>query len=89
MSGIYDFKNHKNELNFLLKQLRISIQTQKFMQHLQFLIYYTKKENLKKVKYLKIANDEGQRYKKSDSNLKIKYTEFYKSLKVKNSKIYI
>ena len=37
-------------------------------------------------KYLKIANDETLKFKKSDSSLKIKHTEFYKSLKIKNSK---
>jgi len=37
-------------------------------------------------KYLKIANDESMKYKKSDLTLKIKHTEFYKSLKIKNSK---
>jgi len=37
-------------------------------------------------KLLKIANEESIKNKKSDSNLKIKHTEFYRSLKIKNSK---
>jgi len=37
-------------------------------------------------KYLKIANDESMKYKKSDLSLKIKHTEFYRSLKIKNSR---
>ena len=37
-------------------------------------------------KYLKIANDESMKYKISDLSLKIKHTEFYRSLKIKNPK---
>ena len=88
LSGIYDFKNHKNELNFLLKtNLENLNPNSKIYAAFAISNLLHKKRKFKESgKYLKIANDEGQRYKKSDSNLKIKYTEFYKSLKVKNSK---
>jgi hypothetical protein len=49
-------------------------------------LLHKKRKFKESAKYLKIANDEGQRHKMSDSSLKIKYTQFYRSLKVKNSK---
>ena len=88
LSGIYDFKNHKNELNFLLKTNLENLNPNSKI-YAAFAIsnlLHKKRKFKESEKYLQIANDEGQRYKKSDSNLKIKYTEFYKSLKVKNSK---
>ena len=41
---------------------------------------------MKSAKYLKIANNECMKYKKSDSSLKIKHTELYRSLKIKKTK---
>ena len=88
LSGIYDFKNHKNELNFLLNtNLENLDPNSKIYAAFAISNLLHKKEKFKEsAKYLKIANDESLRYKKSDSSLKIKHTEFYKSLKFKNSK---
>jgi tetratricopeptide (TPR) repeat protein len=88
LSGIYDFKNHKNELNFLLNtNLENLDPNSKIYAAFAISNLLHKKEKFKEsAKYLKIANDEALRYKKSDSSLKIKNTEFYRSLKFKNSK---
>ena len=88
LSGIYDFNNHKNELNFLLNtNLENLDPNSKIYAAFAISNLLHKKEKYKEsAKYLKIANDESLRYKKSDYNLKIKKIEFYKSLKFKNSK---
>ena len=88
LSGIYDFNNHKNELNFLLNTSLDNLDpNSKIYAAFAISNLLHKKEKFKEsAKYLKIANDECLRYKKSDSNLKIKKTEFYRSLKFKNSK---
>ncbi len=88
LSGIYDFNNHKNELNFLLNTNLDNLNpNSKIYAAFAISNLLHKKEKFKEsAKYLKIANDESLRYKKSDSNLKIKHTEFYRSLKFKNSK---
>ena len=88
LSGIYDFKNHKDELNFLLNTNVESLNTNSKI-YAAFAIsnlLHKKRKFKESAKYLKIANDEGQKHKISDSSLKIKYTQFYRSLKVKNSK---
>ena len=88
LSGIYDFKNHKDELNFLLNTNVESLNTNSKI-YAAFAIsnlFHKKRKFKESAKYLKIANDEGQKHKISDSGLKIKYTQFYRSLKVKNSK---
>ncbi len=88
LSGIYDFNNHKNELNFLLNTNLDNLNpNSKIYAAFAISNILHKKEKFKEsAKYLKIANDESLRHKKSDSNLKIKHTEFYRSLKFKNSK---
>ncbi len=88
LSGIYDFKSHKNELNFLLNtKLENLNPNSKINAAFAISNLLHKKEKFKEsAKYLKIANDESMKYKKSDLSLKIKHTEFYKSLKIKNSK---
>jgi len=89
LSGIYDFKNHKNELNFLLNtKLENLNPNSKIYAAFAISNLLHKKEKFKEsAKYLKIANDESLRYKKSDSSQKIKHTEFYRSLKFKNSNV--
>ena len=88
LSGIYDFKYHKNELNFLLSTnvQNLNPRSKIYASFAISNLLHKKRKFKESAKYLKIANDESQKYKKSDSNLKIKYTEFYKSLKIKNSK---
>ncbi|MDC3035008.1 sulfotransferase [Prochlorococcus sp. AH-716-P05] len=88
LSGIYDFKNHKNELNFLLNTKLENLNPNSKIYAAFAISNLLHKEGKFKesAKYLKIANDESMKYKKSDLSLKIKHTEFYRSLKIKNSK---
>ena len=88
LSGIYDFKNHKNELNFLLNiNLENLNSGSKIYAAFAVSNMLHKQGNFKEsAKNLKIANDESQRFKKSDSSLKIKHTETFRSLIIKNSK---
>ena len=88
LSGIYDFKNHKNELNFLLNTKLDNLNPNSKIYAAFAISNLLHKEGKFKesAKYLKIANDESMKYKKSDLSLKIKHTEFYRSLKIKNSK---
>ena len=88
LSGIYDFKNHKNELNFLLntKLEKLNPNSKIYASFAISNLLHKEGKFKESSKYLKIANDESMKYKKSDLSLKIKHTEFYRSLKVKNSK---
>jgi tetratricopeptide (TPR) repeat protein len=88
LSGIYDFKNHKNELNFLLNTNVEDLNSNsKILAAFAISNLLHKQRKFKEsAKNLKIANDESLKYKKSDSNLKIKHTEFYRSLEIKNPK---
>jgi len=87
LSGIYDFKNHKNELNFLLNTKLENLNPNSKIYAAFAISNLLHKEGKFKesAKYLKIANDESAKYKKSDLILKTKHTEFYRSLKIKNS----
>ena len=87
LSGIYDFKNHKNELNFLFNtNLENLSPSSKIYAAFAISNLLHKQGKFKEsAKYLKTANDESLKYKKSDLILKIKHTEFYRSLKIKNS----
>ena len=86
LSGIYDFKNHKNELNFLFSTKLENLYPNSRIYAAFAISNLLHKQGKFKdsAKYLKIANDESLKYKKSDLNLKTKHTEFYRSLKVKN-----
>ena len=87
LSGIYDFKNHKNELNFLLNSKLENLNPNSKI-NAAFAIsnlLHKQRKFKESAKYLKIANDESKKYKKSDLSLKIKHTEYYRSLKIKNS----
>ncbi len=88
LSGIYDFKNHKNELNFLLsaKLEKLNPNSKIYAAFAISNILHKQRKFKESAKYLKSANDESSKYKKSDLSLKIKQTEFYRSLKIKNSK---
>ncbi len=92
LSGIYDFKNHKNELNFLLNTNLESLNPNSRIYAAFAISNLLHKQGKFKgsAKYLKIANNESLKYKKSDLSMKIKHTESYKSLKFKktNSKYY-
>jgi len=88
LSGIYDFKNHKNELNFLLntKVEKLNPNSKIYASFAISNLLHKEGKFKESAKYLKIANDESTKYKKSDLSLKKKYTEYYRSLKIKNSK---
>ena len=88
LSGIYDFKNHKNELNFLLniKLENLNPNSKIYAAFAISNLLHKEGKFKESAKYLKIANEETMKYKKSDLSLKIKHTEFYRSLKIKNSK---
>ena len=87
LSGIYDFKNHKNELNFLLntKLENLNPNSKIYAAFAISNLFHKQGKFKESAKYLKIANDESMKYKKSDLSMKIKHTEFYRSLKIKNS----
>ncbi len=88
LSGIYDFKNHKNELNFLLniKLENLNPNSKIYAAFAISNLLHKQGKFKESAKYLKIANDEGMKYKKSDLSLKIKHTELYKSQKIKKTK---
>ena len=88
LSGIYDFKNHKNELNFLLNTNldNLNPYSKTYAAFAISNLLHKKRDFKDSAKYLKIANDENLNYKKSDLSMKIKHTDFYRSLKVKKSK---
>ena len=88
LSGIYDFKNHKNELTFLLNTNLDNLNSNSKI-YAAFAIsnvLHKQRKFKESSRYLKIANDENLKYKKSDLSLKIKQTELYRPLKFKNSK---
>ncbi len=88
LSEIYDFKNHQNELNFLLNtQIEKLNPNSKIYAAFAISNLLHKEGKFKEsAKYLKVGNDESLKYKKSDLSLKIKHIEFYKSIKFKDSK---
>ncbi len=88
LSEIYDFKNHKNELNFLLntKLENLNSNSKIYAAFAISNLFHKQGKFKESAKFLKIANDESIKNKKSDLNLKIKHTEFYRSLKIKSSK---
>lgn len=88
LSEIYDFKNHKNELNFLLntKLENFNPSSKIYAAFAISNLLHKERKFKESAKYLKIANNESMKYKKSDLSLKIKHTEFYRTLKIKKSK---
>ncbi len=87
LSEIYDFKNHKDQLRFLLNTNLDNLNSNSKI-YAAFAIsnvLHKQRKFEESAKYLKCANDESLKHKKSDLSLKIKNTEFYKSLKVQNS----
>jgi len=88
LSGIYDFKNHQNELNFLLntKIETLNPSSKIFAAFAISNLLHKQRKFKESAKYLKIGNDESLKYRKSDLNLKIKNIEFYRSIKFKDSK---
>ena len=88
LSGIYDFKNHQNELNFLLNTKIESLNPSSKI-YAAFAIsnlLHKQRKFKESAKYLKVGNDESLKHRKSDLSLKIEHIEFYRSIKFKDSK---
>ena len=88
LSGIYDFKNHQNELNFLFntKIENLNPSSKIYAAFAISNLLHKQRKFKESAKYLKVGNDESLKYRKSDLSLKIKHTEFYRSIKFKDSK---
>ncbi len=88
LSGIYDFKNHQDELNFLLntKIENLNPSSKIYAAFAISNLLHKQRKFKESAKYLKVGNDESLKYRKSDLSLKVKHIEFYKSIKFKNSK---
>ncbi len=87
LSGIYDFKNHTNELNFLLNTNLENLNPNSKI-YAAFAIsnlLHKQRKFKESAKYLKDANDESLKYRESDLSQKIRHNEFYRSLKFKKS----
>ena len=65
LSGIYDFKNHKNELNFLFntKLENLNSNSKIYAAFAISNLLHKQGKFKESAKYLKIANDEGMKYK--------------------------
>jgi len=88
LSGIYDFKNHQNELNFLLntKIENLNPSSKIYASFAISNLLHKQRKFRESSKYLKVGNDESLKYRKSDLSLKINHIEFYRSIKFKDSK---
>ena len=88
LSGIYDFKDHQNELKFLLntKIENLSPSSKIYAAFAISNLLHKQKKFKESAKYLKIGNDESLKYRKSDLSFKIKHIKFYRSIKFKDSK---
>jgi hypothetical protein len=88
LSGIYDFKDHQNELKFLLntKIENLNPGSKIYAAFAISNLLHKQRKFKESAKYLKVGNDESLKYRKSDLNLKIKHIEFYRSIKFNDSK---
>ena len=88
LSIFYDFKDHPEELKFLLNtNVNQLNQSSKVLAAFAISNYYHKtKKYYKSSFYLKIANDESLKSNESSYKTRIKNAEFFKSIKIKNSK---
>jgi len=88
LSGIYDFKNHQNELNFLFntKIENLNPSSKIYAAFAISNLLHKQRKFKESAKYLKVGNDESLKYRKSDLSLKIKHIKFYRSIKFKDSK---
>ena len=88
LSGIYDFKNHQNELNFLFntKIENLNPSSKIYAAFAISNLLHKQRKFKESAKYLKVGNDESLKHRKSDLSLKIEHIEFYRSIKFKDSK---
>ena len=87
LTTIYDFANHKEQLNNLL-DIDINQLSQIAKIYISFSkanIYHQKKDYQNSSYFLKIANDEKLKLQPSDLNRKLETGEFYRNLILKNT----
>ncbi len=88
LSTIYDFSDHKDHLNLLLNINinKLNISSKIYAAFAISNILHKTKEYQKSSFYLKIANDESMKLNESSYETRIKNAEFFRSIKIKNSK---
>ena len=88
MSTIYDFRDHKDDLNFLLNTNinELNISSKIYAAFALSNIFHKKKEYHKGAFFLKIANDESLKQSKSTYQLRINNAEFIRSLDIKKQR---
>ena len=88
LSTIYDFKEHKDDLNRLLNTNinKLDLSSKIYAAFALANIFHKKKEYEKSSFFLKIANDESLKKSKSSYELRIKNAEFIRSIDIKKSK---
>ena len=88
LSTIYDFKQHKDDLNRLLNTNinKLDLSSKIYAAFALANIFHKKKEYEKASFFLKIANDESLKKSKSSYELRIKNAESIRSIDIKKSK---
>ena len=88
LSTIYDFKDHKDNLNLLLNTNinKLDISSKIYAAFALSNIFHKKKEYDKSAYFLKIANDESLKLTKSTYQLRINNAEFIRSLDIKKQR---
>jgi len=88
LSTIYDFKEHKDDLNRLLNTNinKLDLSSKIYAAFALANIFHKKKEYEKASYFLKIANDESLKKSKSSYDLRIKNAESIRSIDIKKSK---
>ena len=88
LSTIYDFKDHKDNLNLLLNTNinELNISSKIYAAFALSNIFHKKKEYDKSAYFLKIANDESLKLTKSTYQLRINNAEFIRSLDIKKQR---
>ena len=88
LSTIYDFKDHKDDLNLLLNTNinQLNITSKIYASFALSNIFHKKKEYKKSAYFLKIANDESLKQSKSTYELRINNANFIRSLDIKKQR---
>ena len=91
LSIFYDFKDHPEELKFLLNtNINQLDQSSKILAAFAISnLYHRSKEYIKSSSYLKIANNESLKSNESSFKTRINNAEFFKSIKIKKSRCQI
>ena len=88
LSTIYDFKDHKDNLNLLLNTNinKLDISSKIYAAFALSNIFHKKKEYNKSAYFIKIANDESLKLNKSTYQLRVNNAEFIRSLDIKKQR---